>query len=262
MENIESQEDVQIESAESSPPAQSAEASADQQQQPQKEASESQLPFHEHPRFKELIEQKNSYSEKLQQQEVAMARLQAQLEMLQPKPQAPSKPAIINELKQVHPEFAALIEETYGYKDRLEAASKELEEIKGWRQNQERQSLQTRYNNVLEQQATTYKVPEELRDFVKRQVEAEVRTNPNLRLEDVPAVYKAQFESINKLLSDRERKLRESYVSSKAKDAAAPVSIKGAPASQGAEKFSSDPNEARDQVVKRALATYRASKNI
>lgn len=258
------QQDVNVEVQESSPEPVSAQPQ-ETEQQPKEEAKspEPQLPFHEHPRFKELIEQKNQYSEQLRNQELQMARLQAQLEMLNrsKEPQKPSEPEILRELEQVHPEFAKLMRETYGYKNELESTKKALEEIRSWRAQQEQTSLKSQFENTVSKLADEYKVPEKIRDRVRALAEAEIiRSGANMQ--DVPKIYKAQAEQITQFLAEYDREIRSSYVSNKAKDSASPATAKGAPASPPQQKYSANKEEALAQVVKQALQAKRAASGI
>lgn len=245
--NNEASSELQSQAAESTQEQSQEAASANQSTQ------QDNVPFNEHPRFRELIDEKNTLKTQL-------AEMQAQIQRLST-PQQPQtkeeKDAMVERLMGIDPEFG----KDYAG---LKAALKELNELKAWKQQTETQSIQEKAVTSVNQLHEQNKVPAELRDMYNAALEAEARKNPRMTLNDLPNAYKAVHERFTKYIDSVKRSERESYVSDKRSDARAPSSQpKGRPVTGSTRKeFSSDPGEARQQTVSEVLKLMRAEKDI
>lgn len=255
MENTEQlNSDVQVE-ASSEPQSQAAEAPEAQASGQEQQQSQDNTPFHEHPRFKELIEEKNSYKEQL-------SRMQEQIERLsqaqsQPKSQDAQKDALLERLKGIDPEFGSLIET-------FKKNAEKLEQLEQWKQQSETQTLQQQAVSTVTRLHEENKVPAEIRSFYDAMIRQEAASNPKLGLKDLPQVYKTVHERFTKYLDSTKRAERASYVQEKGADSKAPVSQpKGKTVTpQVRKQFSKDSGEERQETVSEVLKLMRAERNL
>lgn len=250
------QQDANVGESSEAPESNSAQQAPEQDvsaEQKQTSASEDQLPFHEHPRFKELVEQKNRAMEQSKALEERYAQLESQLRQMQQtnQPKKEENP-LYSRLKGIDPEFG-------GEFEKVASSLKELQELKQWKtefeQNQQRNAAVATVKSLHEQN----KVSPELRSIYESQLELAYARNPQAFLKDIQGQYKAVHESMMKVFEARDRAARESYVSSKKADASIPSPSKGKNITSSKEfKYSDDPAEARQQLVKRTLELMRA----
>lgn len=240
--------DQDVSSGESSP---SPESQSSQSAEPKQEQQTKELPFHEHPRFKELINQRNEFSQRLQEYEKRFKDMDSKLEQSAPKAQTPEG-RLLERLKGIDPEFGSWAEQQHNARAQLE---KDLAEQKQWRQAQEQQSQQGRIQSSLEKLHSEHKVPEAMRDVYEAQLERAAKANPNLSLSDLPKVYKEIHDRHSQYIESIKRDTLASYSQGKTKDSSIPAPAKGTSPKPGTPKFeySKDPQEARAQVVKNAL---------
>lgn len=214
-------------------------------------------PFHEHPRFRELVEQKNKYAESYKTLEQQYKQMAKQLEELNSRmsPKKEEDP-LVARLKGIDPEFGERFE-------KLSSTEKELAELRQWREQMEMDRIRTSAVNTVSQLHTQNKVPAELQEFYNEQLEAMYARNPQAFLSDINSAYKTVHDRVSKILESRDRATRESYVSAKKADSKAPSSQpKGKPVNTGQEELSSDPEVARKQVISRVLKHTKASSTI
>jgi hypothetical protein len=218
--------------------------SSSNQRQP---AAESQMPFHEHPRFKEIISDRNSLKEKLEAMEARFQQMESQ------KQQAPQKEhPFVSRLKEIDPSYGE-------WAGGVEQFKKELEEMKAWKQEQSRQALVTEYNSSIDKLHNENKVPETLRARIKKEIDYRAMTNPKLGLKDLPSIYKEVFEEETKFVEGLKRSERASYVTDKSKDARAPqTQTKGATPGQKPKQQSMDREERYASIVQKALKASKA----
>ena len=208
---------------------------------------ESQMPFHEHPRFKELISERNTLKEQFEAMQNQFREMQSQKAKAQEKQ---------------HPFVAKLgeIDPAYGeWAGGVEGIKKDLEEMRAWKQEQQRQTLITEYNSGIDKLHAENKVPDALRERIKREIDRQAIQNPKLGMKDLSSVYKQVLEEETKYLDGIKRTERASYVTDKSKDAKAPqTQTKGAPAGQQAKAPFKDREEMHASVVKRAMKASKA----
>jgi hypothetical protein len=240
----------QMETAEEQPEAEAQPAQASQSEDTQK-------PFHEHPRFRELIEQKNQIAERATQYEKQLADLQRRLDtMSKPEAQKAQEDALIARLKGIDPEFGSRIEQ-------LQSKLSKLDELESKLQSWETRSVETEAKSQLSQLYTEHKVPANLQARYEREIRMIAAENPNIQLTDLPKVFKKVHEEYTSFIDSVKRSERESYVTGKKADASAPVSQpKGKPASANKNQFSKDPAKARQEMVEEVLKSVRGSNEV
>lgn len=259
-ESIESQDVNQESSSESSQesqpqaPVPSQEAKA---QAPADPNNNSNVPFHEHPRFKELIEEKNKYREELNAIKQQSAELQRQFQASQQPPKAAEVDKMYERLKGIDPEFAEYLKElkqTAGKATQLEAQMQEQ------RESQFVQTAVSQVNSLHEKNALS----PALREIYNQQLDNLYMQGKIRSASDLEGAYKQIHEQYAKVIEDVRRAERESYVADKTKVAKVPVSApRGAPARAPSKtEFSKDPNTAKSQAIQTILQQVRAEKEI
>lgn len=218
------------------------------QTQPQ-EAQAKEPPFHEHPRFKELIEERKQMQEQLQAFQRQMTEQQTQMKSFGQKPEVNPFVAKLSEIDPAYGEWAKDMEKTKA----------EFAEMKAWKQEQAREQLVQQYTSQVDKLHEDNKVPAELRELVKAQIDAMAISNPNLGLKDLPKVYGDVYGKLSKILEGTKRAERASYVSDKTKDGNVPASQpKGKVASGKADSAPKSRDELLSSVVNSAMKQHRA----
>lgn len=206
-------------------------------------------PFHEHPRFKELIQQKNEFASRFSEQTKLIQDLQSKLEGLN-KPKAEDSPEakLINRLKGVDPEFGTWAEQQ-------EALRKELSDLKEWKSSYEKQTYITSAKATVDRLQSELKVEADLHDMYLSRIPM------GTPIDKVAEAYKAQHDKISKLFESRERAALSKYSTDKKVDSKVPTAAKGNATKSATKKFeySKDPEEARSQMIKRAISMARES---
>ncbi len=233
--------------------------------------TETSQPFHEHPRFKELVEQKNEYSRKYQDIEARYKAMETQFKSFQdtqPKPPTEAD-ALLKDLKGIDPRLANYLQETAKRAEIAEKLQARLDSME--KSSQEREAQQTvqaavtRINGLHEQN----KVSDFGKQFINNQLDIAYR-NGSLKAGDAAAIEKAYGEAHSAIKTYEDglkRTLTESYAQEKKKDAAVPSSQpKGAPAKPGQKPLNSpkDKEALRAEVVKtfaKEQAARRAATN-
>lgn len=246
---------------------QSTQAQESQDSEPSKEAAaaqeEKQMPFHEHPRFKEVIEQKNQFKQqvelaerRIQDMERRFAEMTKQQEAARPKPQD----ALMERLKGIDPDFA----ERFGKLSEVDTMKQDLQEFKQWKEEQAHQAVRMEARNTMERLFTDNNVSKELRGIYEDRISAAASRNPNLGVNDLPNVFKGIHEEMSKLLETTKRETTKNYVANKQQAAAKPSTQPKGKAAQAVNKqqFSKDPQQARAELVKQILEQSRAEKDI
>lgn len=214
-------------------------------------------PFHEHPRFKELIQQKNEFSERLKQYESRFEQMSKELTGLkQPKAEEPKfdKTKLLERLKGIDPEFAA-------YQASL---LKELDDLRGWKDTTVQERTSAEVQSTLSKLHQDHKVDSpELQEWYKTRLKALSDSNPNLGVKDLPGMYKSVHESITKYFDSRDRQTVANYANQKKADSKVPSNSKGQSAKPHTPKpvqYSKDPEEARAQRVAGIMKEIRAGR--
>lgn len=251
-ENEQLNSDVQTES---SSETQSAADSTPAQAGAEQTTNQDNVPFHEHPRFKELIEEKNSYRQQIEDLGRQMKELQASRQQSQTQTQ--TKDELIERLKGIDPEFGKRFEQ-------MASRDAQFEQLLAWKQQMEAQQTRNQAVDMVQKLHAEYKVPENLRVRYEREIRAMAAENPNLKIQDLPKLYKSVHEEYTKLLDSVRRSDRESYVAGKKADGAAPTpQTKGKPVTpQVRKEFSKDSGVERQETVSEVLKLMRAGRDI
>lgn len=233
----------------SSEPQQSSSPSADTKPADQPNQELTNVPFHEHPRFKELVEQKNQALAAQKDYEQRVGQMESQLKLLNDgKLSQKQEDALISRLKGIDPEFGARIE-------KLNSALPTIEALQNKLQAMERQSFEEKAISQVNSLHDQFKVSKELKDLYNAQLYMAEQQGRIKSINDIPNVYKAIHESFSKILDGVKRTERESYVADKKKDNKVPTSQpKGKPALPDNKfKYSKDKEAAKAEVVSRYL---------
>lgn len=261
MSDIETGMSESPESSASSEPASQAPA---QPAAPQQEAAANQVketPFHEHPRFKELIEQRNQEREERSRLSQAYQQLQSQIQELTKQQNARANPQesyddLFKELEQVNPKFAKLIQglqsqvaESQTYKQQIETQGRTLEDFQ---QQRNAEYARSQFDNLCKQ----HKVDDGDKELYEMAV-ANIANTKNARVQDLPQIFQEAHDRVSKYLEGRDRKVTKSYVTNKKADAAPTSQTGGTPTGIKGPGINS-----LDDVKAALAAKLRGSKNI
>lgn len=209
-------------------------------------------------RFQEVIQLKNEFAKKEESLARELKELRDQINR-RPEPteaQVKKENALIGRLKGIDPEFGTWAEQQ-------ETLKGQLDELKQWKAEAEAERLRTQADSSFEKLHSEHKVPKEMQDFYKASVVQEVqrieRSGRALSLTDLPAVYKSVHDNFTKFFEVQKRANIANYASQKKVDATLPAAKKGVAAKPTTAKptYSRDPEEAKAQIVSRALQKAR-----
>lgn len=231
------------------------------------EQKQDTTPFHEHPRFKELVEQKNEFSKRYQDMESRYKTLEQQLNSFkdsQPKP-ATETDALLADLKKIDPRLANVIEAQLKSAETAKSVSERLEAFEKQSQEQARsQTLATAVGKINSLHESN-KMSDFGKQFINNQLDLAYRGG-QLNASDLKAVESAYSEAskVIKAYEDSlKRDVTKSYVESKQKDASVPASVpKGAqakPAQKAPPTFKSK-DDLKAAVIKSYLKESAAAK--
>lgn len=254
--------DASESSSESSAPAP---AQADATAESQKVDS---TPFHEHPRFKELVEQKNEALKNYQSMQDRFKSLEQQLSSFkdsQPKP--PSEfDTLIKDLKQVDPRLAAALEANMKSSEQAKALQERLDNFEKQSHEQKAQSALTNAVSKINSMHELNKLPDFAKSVINNQLDLAYRSqklNPS-DLKGIETAYNEALKGFKSFEETFKRSVTEGYVKDKAKDSSVPTSQpKGTPAkaTQKAPPTFKDKDALRSAVVKSYLKDQAASRD-
>lgn len=225
-------------------------------------------PFHEHPRFKELVEQKNESLKRYQDMESRYKAIEQQLSSFRDsQPKAPTETdQLIADLKKVDPRLANVIEAQLKASETSKTVQARLDAFERQSQEASRQNVLMTAVGKINSLHESNKMSDFGKQFINSQLDIAYR-NGSLNAADIKAVeaaYNQASTAIKKAFEEAKRTERESYVQDKKKDSSVPTSQpKGAPAKPAAKKtqFSKDPETARAQVVQKYLKQAAANRD-
>ncbi len=203
---------------ESAPQAESSEAET-QVSAPEIKAEEKPAPFHEHPRFKELIEQNRSFKEQDSQRAQTIERMQQELYALRqqatPKKEEP-KDQFLADLEKVNPAYAKSLQSVYDQANKTTALEARIAQ---YEQQQFQKEAVSHFNSLLE----TNKITDPMdRKIYERAVRAEVYERESrgqkLGLKDLDKIVNEFHSEYKKAMEDRERAITAKYVTAKKAD--------------------------------------------
>ncbi len=241
------------------------EASPEPQVESQPEAQEAapaqpkEVPFHEHPRWKEVMEERNAERQ-------ARAKLEAQLQQMQRQFQESQRPKetrpdfnevrtkMAERLKGIDPEFQS-------YMSLLEEqALSSKQELARFREEQ----FVERAVSKFEELNKANNVPQELTPVIRAQLDQMYAQGKIRNLGDLEAAYKSVHEPLNKFLADREKQALAKYTTEKKAAASKPAAQpKGkAPGTPGQSRTPTNPQDRKASIVAEAMQHLRASKEL
>ena len=251
-------EGTEIESTQSDVTEPSSEAQVDAQPEQQAAApTQKEVPFHEHPRWKEVMEERNAERQARAQLEQKLAQMERQFQQSQrPKDTAPSlkdmSPKMRERLQGIDPEYAS-------YMSALEQeAVSTREEMRQFREQQFVERAVSRFEELNK----TGNVPQELTPVLRAQLDQMYREGKIRSLQDLEAAHKSVYEPLSKLLSDRDRQSIAKYTTDKKTAAAKPATPpKGRAAAPGQAQAPTNPQDRRKALIAEAMTQIRASKD-
>jgi hypothetical protein len=165
------------------------------------------------------------------------------------KPKAPSKEQqLVERLKGIDPEFGS-------WAEKQEASAKELAELKEWRAQAQREQYITQATSKANTLQSELKVDPSLHNLYLNNIQ--FGATP----EQIEAKYREMHASTMKYIESVQRTKLAEYSQAKKQDASVPGASNKAPAPKTTTKkmeLSSDPEEARRQIVKRAIEGARS----
>lgn len=219
-----------------------------------------QTPFHEHPRFKELIDSNRTYKEQLssyeQRMEAMQRQFQEQITRMQPAPQKEINP-FVSKLKEIDPRYAEWAEQLEARATKAEAVERDLQEFK-------RERLVSNYESSVEKLHAEHKISDELKPYVKAHLDALAVSGQLKELSQVPEIYKKVAERYQQLVSNVERATTAKYTQAKKADNKTPASQpKGkAPTSRNEKgQFTGDREADSALIAKRVMEVVRAERD-
>lgn len=238
-------------SSEPSSEVQSEQSSQGSEQQAQAAPKEQSIPYE---RFQELVQQKNEFAKRLEAQEREFKEFREQQvkarEAQQPV-QKPKEQQLIERLKGIDPEFGEWAEQ----QQKAAAKAQALEQY----YMQETQNRRvTEAQSTVQRLHTEFKVAPEAQaiysNLLVNQVQALERQGKMVNPSDLPGLYKQVHETVSAFINAQKSAALQGYAVDKKKDSI-PAPQKG-PAPKTTpkkEERSSDPEEYRAQLVRRAL---------
>jgi hypothetical protein len=235
----------QSEGAESSPSTEApAQAAAPKQDE---------TPFHEHPRFKELVEQKNAAINSTRALELKLAQLEGRLSQPQTAAKQAERDELIEDLKKIDPRLASRLEAFGKYGQSVEQIQKQFDEFKQSQAQQSQQQVVQQSVAKINSWHDSNKVPDAIKSAINAQLDVQYMQG-KLNPQNLEQAYKAAYEPYKAFIEQTQREALKSYVPAKKADANTPTSQpKGTPASKPAkapEKQFKDREELRAHVAK------------
>lgn len=238
-------------------PAESASDNAGNES-PSEPKPKEEAPFHEHPRFKELVEDRNQWKTKSSDYERRMADLDRRLQELSaPKKADPAqaeRQELMTRLKGIDPAFAKLMEELSDKAGRVDQVGQTVQE-------REAEYVRSTAMNTINSLHSENKVPKEFQELIQSQIELAAMRDPRIGLHNLKEVYQKVHSSVNGLIENVKRSERESYQKAKTADSSSPATqSRGVPAKPGGKpmEFSKNREEAKAQVQKLILEDLRS----
>lgn len=220
--------DVSTESTASSESASSAQTQ-DAAPSSTEAAPATEVPFHEHPRFKELVEQKNKYSQEAATLSEQNKQLYARMSQIEKQYQTQSQPKpanyepLFDQIKQVNPEFYSFMKDNYTKAQQVEILQQDLQQLKEFQSSYQQQQALSTFDKLC----TDNKVDPDFKDLYREAV-ANAANARGSDLSALPGLFKETHDRLSKVIEARDRKQRESYVAQKTQDKT-PIAKPGGP---------------------------------
>ncbi len=229
---------------------------------------EETAPFHEHPRFKELVEQKNEAQRQYQAIQAQYKAMEQQINSLQQsQPKAPTETdQLLADLKKVDPRLAKVIESQLKASETAQALQTRLDQFESSAKESAQQQTVTNAVSKINSLHETNKTSDFGKQFINNQLDLAYRAG-KIDASDLKAVEAAyqQAHSVIKTYEDTlKRTITESYVQSKKTDAGTPTSLPKGPQAKPAAKplnVPKDKESLKSAVVKSFMKEQAASRD-
>lgn len=206
-------------------------------------------PFHEHPRFKELVEQKNQYAKetealKSRLQEFERRFTESQRPAPQPKPANP----MIERLKGIDPEFATYMESLSSEIEHAKSVKSELENLK---QEKFIESVNSKVNGLKSE----LKVSDADQNRYQDLIDYSYMTGRVKTVQEIEKLYRDLHAQDAQRYSELQKQATDTYLAQKKADVKAPTATpKGqAPKPTQASKYTGDKYKDRQAMLKTIL---------
>jgi hypothetical protein len=248
----------EIESTQSDVTQDSSSESQDDAQTGQQAAApetKQETPFHEHPRWKEVMEERNTERSRAQALEQQLQALQRQFQESQKVKEQPQDP-MYERLKGIDPEFADYLKDV---RSQASLAKQLQDELNNMRQEQFVSSAV----NKFEELNKANQVSPELAELYFSKLDLATREGKIKNLGDLEKAYNDLHGNMKKYLEAQERTVIEKYTATKKKDSSSPAGQpKGRNPVQGQKvEFSKDPYEAKAQLIKHIAQTMKSGRD-
>lgn len=209
-----------------------------EEQEPQKTADET-IPFHEHPRWKELMNERDQYKQ-------AIDQLREQMDSAK-QPQGEQPKSLIERINESDPEFGKSYQELQDLRDTVAT-------LQASQQKQLSESLDTKLSSL----AKEHEIPEFLQSRIKNDLDALANKESGRfdTWDKLSTEYATKAKEYKTFLEGVKRETTKSYSESKKENASRPrTQTKGRPSahSKAKPKFS-DPEEMLASIAKEAVA--------
>jgi len=217
----------------------------------------------EHPRFKELVEQKNRALESSRALELKLATLEGRLSQPQTEKQQAERDELIEDLKKVDPRLADRLAAFTNSSKTIEQLQKKLEQFESSRKETAQQAVVKESVAKINSWHETNKVSPAIRNAVNAQLD-NLYMQGKLNPQNLEEAYKAAYEPYKAYAEEIKRETLKGYVPAKKADASAPTSQpRGTPAKgrpTEAPKFKNK-EDMKAQIVEEFLAKRAAARD-
>jgi len=223
-----------------------------------------ETPFHEHPRFKELVEQKNAAIQSTRALELKLAQLEGRLQSAPTAQAQAEKDELIEDLKKIDPRLAARLEAFGTSSKTISDLQAKLEALESGTKQREEQTLAQNAISRVNTMHETNKTAPAIRAAIDAQLNS-LYYQGKLDIRNQQAIDKAYNDAMEPFKAYAEELKREAtkgYVQAKKADASIPSSQpKGTPAKAKpapAPQFKT--REERNAAIAKEFIANRAAK--
>lgn len=218
------------------------------------ETQQKEVPFHEHPRWKQVMDERNAERERAKTLERQVADMQKQFQQSRV-PESQDK--VYERLNGIDPEFANYVKEI---KEQASIAKQLQDELASMRTEQFTQTARSEFAALNAKNA----ISPELSKIYEQQLEAAYARGEFKDINGLKEVYKNVHDTFTKILGERDRVAIEKYTTSKKSDASKPSPQPRGKSTAGSNKmeFSKDPAESRQQLISSIVKQTRAGSDL
>ena len=183
-----------------------------------------ETPFHEHPRFKELVEQKNAALQSTRALELKIAQLEGRIQATHsPKAQA-EKDALIEEIRtKVDPRLADKLEAFGKYGQTIESLQKQVQDLLQGNQQTSQQAVVKESVARINGWHEANKVPAEIKAAINAQLDVQYMQG-KLSPQNLQAEYDKAYAPYKSFLENYKKETLKGYVQDKKVASSVPAS--------------------------------------